>query len=40
MEYSRFPVIKMAKRGWIPEVYDIRGKAEELIRVLLPRPVD
>jgi len=32
MEWSRFPVVEMAKRCWIPEVDDISEKAEELIR--------
>ena len=32
MEWSRFPVVEMAKRCWIPEVDDIKEKAEELIR--------
>jgi len=31
MEWSRFPVVEMAKRGWIPEVDDIKEKTEELI---------
>jgi HTH-type transcriptional regulator/antitoxin HigA len=32
MEWSRFPIVEMAKRGWIPESDDIKEKAEELIR--------
>ena len=32
MEWSRFPVVEMVKRSWIPEVKDIKEKAEELIR--------
>jgi HTH-type transcriptional regulator/antitoxin HigA len=32
MEWSRFPVVEMAKRHWIPEMDDIKEKAEELIR--------
>jgi len=32
MEWSRFPVVEMAKRCWIPEVDDISEKAEELMR--------
>lgn len=32
MEWSRFPVVEMARRGWIPEVEDIKEKAEELMR--------
>ena len=31
MEWSRFPVIEMAKRRWIPMVDDIKEKAEELL---------
>jgi HTH-type transcriptional regulator/antitoxin HigA len=32
MEWSRFPLLEMAKRNWIPMSDDIREKAEELIR--------
>jgi len=32
MEWSRFPLLEMAKRNWIPMVDDIKEKAEELIR--------
>lgn len=32
MEWSRFPLLDMAKRNWIPMVDDIKEKAEELIR--------
>jgi HTH-type transcriptional regulator/antitoxin HigA len=32
MEWSRFPLLEMAKRNWIPQSDDIREKAEELIR--------
>jgi len=32
MEWSRFPVVEMAKLCWIPEVDDIKEKTEELIR--------
>ena len=32
MEWSKFPLIEMAKRNWIPMVDDIKEKAEELIR--------
>jgi len=32
MEWSRFPVVEMAKRGWIPDVDDIKERAEELVR--------
>ncbi len=29
---TRFPVVEMAKRGWIPDVDDIKERAEELVR--------
>ncbi len=32
MEWYRFPVVEMAKRRWIPDVDDLKAKAEELIR--------
>ncbi len=32
MEWSKFPLIEMAKRNWIPMLDGIREKAEELIR--------
>ena len=32
MEWSRFPIIEMAKRGWVSMVDDINEKAEELLR--------
>jgi len=32
MEWSRFPVAEMAKLHWIPEMDNIKEKAEELIR--------
>lgn len=32
MEWSRFPLIEMAKRCWIPKVDDLKEKAEELLR--------
>jgi len=32
MEWSKFPLIEMAKRSWIPKLDDRRGKAEELVR--------
>ena len=32
IEWSKFPVVEMAKRCWIPKVDDISEKAEELIR--------
>ncbi len=31
MEWSKFPLLEMAKRNWIPKLDDIREKAEELI---------
>ena len=32
IEWSRFPVVEMEKRCWIPDVDDISEKAEELMR--------
>jgi HTH-type transcriptional regulator/antitoxin HigA len=32
MEWSKFPLIEMAKRSWIPMVDGIKEKAEELLR--------
>ncbi|MBW2002422.1 MAG: transcriptional regulator [Deltaproteobacteria bacterium] len=32
IKWSRFPVVEMVKRCWIPEVDDISEKAEELMR--------
>ena len=32
MKWYRFPVVEMAKRRWIPDVDDLKAKAEELIR--------
>ena len=32
MEWLKFPLVEMAKRCWIPEVDDIKEKAEELMR--------
>jgi HTH-type transcriptional regulator/antitoxin HigA len=32
MEWSKFPLIEMARLNWIPKVDDIKGKAEELLR--------
>lgn len=32
LEWSKFPLVEMARRCWIPKVDDLRGKAEELIR--------
>ena len=35
LEWSRFPLIEMAKRCWIPKVDDLKEKAEELMRVFI-----
>ena len=32
MDWSKFPLIEMAKRNWIPEVERIKERAEELLR--------
>jgi len=32
IDWNQFPVVKMAKRGWIPNTKNIREKAEELMR--------
>ena len=32
MEWSKFPVVEMAKRCWIPKENDVKEKVEELIR--------
>ncbi|MBI9085754.1 MAG: transcriptional regulator [Desulfobacterales bacterium] len=32
MEWSNFPVVELAKRGWIPEMDGIKEKAEEAMR--------
>ena len=37
IEWHRFPLKEMAKRGWIPTVPDLAKHAEELIGVLLER---
>ena len=37
VEWSKFPLAEMAKRGWIPETSDIGGKAEELMRNFIAR---
>ena len=34
---QRFPLKEMAKRNWIPDIPDLRGKAEELISGLMER---
>jgi len=35
LEWSRFPLIEMAKRCWIPKADDLKEKAEELMRVFI-----
>ena len=37
IEWSRFPLKEMAKRGWIPNLSDLSDRAEELIRGLMDR---
>jgi HTH-type transcriptional regulator/antitoxin HigA len=37
VDWTRFPVVEMAKRCWLPKVDDIKGKAEELMRALINR---
>lgn len=32
MEWSKFPLLEMAKRNWIPRFGDVKEKAEELMR--------
>ena len=32
IDWNQFPVVKMAKRGWLPNTKDIREKAEEYMR--------
>jgi len=32
MEWSKFPLVEMARRSWIPTLDDLRGKAEEVVR--------
>ena len=32
MDWSRFPVVEMAKRCWLPKLPDLKERAEELIR--------
>ncbi len=32
VEWSRFPVLEMAKRGWVPPINGMRGKDEEVMR--------
>lgn len=35
MKWSRFPIVEMAKRCWIPQVNDIKERAEELVRYFI-----
>lgn len=35
VEWTRFPLKAMASRGWIPDVPDLRDRAEELVRGLI-----
>lgn len=35
LEWTKFPIIEMAKKGWIPKIEGIEGRAEELIRNLI-----
>jgi len=35
VEWARFPLKAMARLGWIPDIPDLRGRAEELIRGLI-----
>jgi len=35
LEWSKFPVVEMAKKGWFPDSKGIKGRAEELIRELI-----
>ena len=37
LEWNRFPLKEMAKRGWIPDLSDLSGRAEQLIRGLIDR---
>ena len=37
IQWSRFPLKTMAKRGWIPDVSDLKERAEEFIRELIER---
>ncbi len=37
LEFTRFPLKSMAKRGWIPDVQDLKDSAEELIVGLMER---
>jgi len=35
LEWVKFPISEMARRGWIPKIKDTQGRAEELIRNLI-----
>ena len=35
VEWTRFPLTAMARQGWIPDVPDLRDRAEELVRGLI-----
>ena len=37
VEWTRFPLTAMARRGWIPDVPDLRDRAEELVGGLIQR---
>jgi HTH-type transcriptional regulator/antitoxin HigA len=37
VQWSKFPVLEMSKRGWLPEVKNSRGKAEDVIANLITR---
>jgi len=35
LEWAKFPISEMARKGWIPKIKDPQGRAEELIRNLI-----
>ena len=35
LEWAKFPISEMARKGWIPKIKDTQGRAEELIRNLI-----
>ena len=37
VEWTRFPLKAMARRGWIPDVPDLRDRAEDLVRGLIQK---
>ena len=37
LDYTRFPLVAMAKEGWIPLVQDMKDRAEELVKGLMDR---